>query len=56
MLRKTKSIGHHVIVIRDYKHKYIFGAFLTEGWQKTTNSYGSSESFLYSFKKNPDNY
>ncbi|KAL4464171.1 hypothetical protein ABPG72_008573 [Tetrahymena utriculariae] len=56
MIKKTQNIGPHVIVIRDAKHKYIFGAFVTEGWIKSTTSYGSAESFLFSFKKNPDSY
>lgn len=28
----------------------IFGAFVTEGWKKSKNFYGSGEDFLFSFK------
>jgi hypothetical protein len=45
-----------VLVIRDRKNSNIFGAFVTEGWQKRDNTYGTGEAFLFSFKRNPDYY
>jgi len=50
-LRKTESVGPHIIVVRDLD-KVVFGAFVTESWKKTNLFYGSGESFLFSFKGN----
>ena len=38
-----------LIVIRD-KGGFIFGAFCTEKWVKSTKFYGTGETFLFTFR------
>ena len=50
---KLSNMPETILVVKDTKG-YVFGAFLTEEWHRSSNFYGDGYSFVFSFRDGDD--